>query len=282
MVTNKFFDLHCHSYLSDGTISPQGLIDEALRVGLSGLSITDHDVIDGFTEAHKYALAHDILLLPGVEISCHYRNEESVHILGYSFDPNNRSIIDFCAIHQKRRIQRAEEIIQKLQQQRYQITREEVFIPDAPTRTIGRPHIAQILLKKGYIKSIQEAFQKLLGSHCPCYVAGERWTIEEAIEAIHRAGGLAVIAHPHLIRKESIVRRLLEYPFDGIEAYYARFSLADCKRWIEIAKKKNWLMTGGSDFHGSVKPDSCLGQGKISEELFMPLYQHYLQHPRVV
>lgn len=273
----KFFDLHCHSSLSDGTSSPTELVDLAIEAGLSGLSITDHDVIDGFVYAEEYAKEQKIKLLPGVEISCHYQNRESVHILGYAFNPKDLNFIEFCTLHQARRVKRAKEMLQRLTALGYPVTVEEVFLKDAPTKTIGRPHIAQALIARGYCSSIQEAFQKFLGSKAPCYVAGERWSVQEAIDMIHKAGGLAVLAHPHLLRKESLIRQLLAFPFDGIEVYYARFSESECRRWLDIANSKKWYVTGGSDFHGGVKPESRLGQSAISEEYFTPIYEHYLR-----
>lgn len=141
--------------------------------------------------------------------------------------------------------------------------------------SFGRPHIALAMMKKGYVKSLQQAFQEFIGEGKPCYAPGNRFSVEETLEIIHQAHGLAVIAHPHLIENAAILKDMLSMNFDGIEGYYARFPRTDHERWLKIGARKGWLITGGSDFHGGIKPGIPLGCSWVGEEIFTILQQHY-------
>lgn len=272
-------DLHCHTTCSDGTTSPHEIIHMALENGLSGLSITDHDTIDAYDEALPLAKKMGIEMISGVEFSS-MQDEVSVHILAYSFPLNSPVIKDFCLKHKLRRTNRNREILKRLAAHGMPLSEEEVLavITDCPPNaqcTVGRPHIAQAMLKKGYIHSIQEAFNKYLGEDKSCYTPGESFTTQDTIDIIHQAKGLAVIAHPHLINHAKTLKKLLEMNFDGIECYYARFTEESEARWLKIAKHRNWLITGGSDFHGTIKPNIPLGASWVAEEPFRILQLHF-------
>lgn len=270
-------DLHCHSTCSDGTVDPEGLVKLALQIGLKALSITDHDTIAAYSKALPMADALGLRMISGVEFSTVHRGV-SVHLLGYSFDLRNEGIKHFCNKHQMRREKRNLEILDKLAAHNMPISMNDVkeAMGHAPG-TIGRPHIAQAMIRKGYVKSIEEAFKKYIGENRPCYAAGQHFGVEETIDIIHKAGGLAVIAHPHLVQNEGIIKNLLGMPFDGIECYYAKMHANQNTRWLDIAKEKNWLITGGSDFHGEVKALIPLGSSWVDQENFKPLEQHYLK-----
>lgn len=259
-------DLHCHSTCSDGTVPPKDLIDLAIETGLSGLSITDHDTLNAYSIALPYARERNFPLLPGIEFSC-FHNNESVHILGYAFNLSDEQLNVFCRKHMGRRYQRSQLILEKLEQHGMPIS-----IDTENLESIGRPHLAAEMIRKGYVSSMEEAFKKYLGEGCSCYVPGEAFSVEETIEVIKEAGGVAVIAHPHLINQSPIVIDLLKMPFDGIEAYYARFAPYKEKRWVKIGLQRNWILTGGSDFHGTVKPHIPLGCSWVNEETFQSLY----------
>jgi predicted metal-dependent phosphoesterase TrpH len=270
-------DLHCHSTCSDGTASPTELINLACRSGLKGLSITDHDTIEAYHEAVQAAKEKQILLISGLEFSASHRSH-SVHLLGYSFSLDSPAIQNFCLRHQQRRKMRNQAILDLLTQHGMPLTEEDLHHSTHSKGTIGRPHIALAMMKKGYIQTIQQAFQKYIGEGKPCYSPGARFSVEETVGVIHQAHGLAVIAHPHLIGKSDVLNDLLNMDFDGIEGYYARFHSTKNERWVQIGNRKNWLITGGSDFHGAIKPELSLGCSWTNQDTFNTLYEHFLRN----
>lgn len=272
-------DLHCHSTCSDGTTAPEKIVEMAAESGLSALSITDHDTIDAYVSAVPAAKRVGIELLPGVELSS-VQDDVSIHILAYAFPLDSPVIRNFCLKHHLRRQDRNRLILELLAKHQMPIEEEElhaVIQSDIPKekRTIGRPHIAQVMVKKGYVESIQEAFYKYIGEGKSCYSQGESFSTQETIDTIHAAKGLAIIAHPQLINQPAVLQKLLTMNFDGIECYYAKLPRDSQKRWIKIAEKRQWLMTGGSDYHGSIKPQIPLGASWIDEQQFEKLRTHY-------
>jgi predicted metal-dependent phosphoesterase TrpH len=248
------YDLHCHTTCSDGAHSPLEVLQMAKQRGLAGLSITDHDTISAYETAVPAAKELGLDLIPGVEFSTTFR-EMSIHILGYDFDLLNSDIINFCQLHLERREKRALEILAKLKRLGFEINPREVL-----GRQIGRPHIAKMLIDLGAVKDIKEAFRKYLGENGPAYVRGNKVTVTETLELIHAAGGKAILAHPHLIRKSNVVKDLLRMDFDGLEVFYGTIQRNMEQKWLDIAIEKNWLITGGSDFHGdAVRPGIPLG-----------------------
>lgn len=260
-------DLHCHSTCSDGQLTPVELVHKAASIGLKGLSITDHDTIEAYSrELFKEAENLNILICPGVEFSCQIRGV-SVHILGYDFDINSTQIKELCTRHKFRRKERNKSILKKLSSKGIVIGEEELdALPH--TNVIGRPHIAYVMMQKGIVGSIQEAFHKFLGDGKSCYDPGESFAVEETIRIIHDAGGKAFIAHPHLVKRKKVLRELLQNAFDGLECYYASFSRRDNEKWLQICKEKGWLVSGGSDFHGDLKPYNALGSSWVDKETF--------------
>lgn len=259
-------DLHSHSTCSDGTLTPVQLIDLAIEIGLKGLSITDHDSIDAYETAVPYAKQKGLLLGTGVEFSCVY-GKNNVHVLGYNYDLDSGDIHEFCARHHERRTKRNRAILEKLARHSMPISEEEL-----QGNTIGRPHIAQLMVAKKYVGTIKEAFNYYLGDDKCCYVPSASFSVEDTVELIHAAGGKAFIAHPHLMGPGKIVKELLQFPFDGIECYYSRCHLDKEKRWIKIATEKGLLMSGGSDFHGAIKPDIPLGCSWVDEQAFHKIF----------
>jgi predicted metal-dependent phosphoesterase TrpH len=267
-------DLHCHSQYSDGTLSPEELMQLAHQNQLQGISITDHDTVGSYPQAFAIAGKYNIACVSGVEFSTIYA-DTSIHILGYAFIVDHPAITSLCQLHISRRQGRNQAILDRLEQLKMPI--------DLPicraTHSIGRPHIAEAMVKKGYVRNIQEAFNKYLGEGRPCYVSGEPFSVEQTIETIHQAQGFAILAHPHLIQ-EAIIPELLKLPFDGLEGYYACFSSKKNERWIKIAKQHNWMITGGSDFHGSIKPEISLGCAGTPEATFHLLHARSIRNNR--
>ena len=261
-------DLHCHSICSDGSDTPLDLLSKAKQLRLSGISITDHDTIQAYSsEFFAYARALDISILPGVEFSSEL-HETTIHVLGYGFDLRSPSLLAFIEEMQRRRRERNKAILQKLEKYHISIAEEEIF---SASSSIGRPHIAALMLKKGYASSFQEAFDRYLKEGALCYVPGFKFTPLEAIQAIHEARGKAVLAHPHFIKNGSYIGSLLSLPFDGIECYYANLPKHQETPWVKIAKQKGWIATGGSDYHGTFKPHISLGCSWVGESTFHQL-----------
>lgn len=257
-------DLHCHTTCSDGTLTPEQVLHLAKERGLSGLSITDHDTLDAYTD-ETFALAKElgIELFTGVEFSTRY-HKISVHILGYGIKKTDR-LLKFCEAHKLRRNVRNRAILEKLRNLSLIVTDEELEAKKTG-EVVGRPHIAQIMVEKGYVKNIQDAFDRYIGDRKCCFVEGEPFGVQETIDEIHVASGKAFIAHPHLIQKSGILKILLGMNFDGIECYYSLLYNEMEKKWLKIAKEKNWLISGGSDFHGEVKPQIPLGCSWVDRE----------------
>lgn len=267
-------DLHCHSTCSDGSLTPLELLELAAQKEIQALSITDHDSIAAYTpEVLIKAAELGILLIPGVEFSTGI-GRTSIHLLGYNFSLQSPQIAALCLEHVNRRKIRYVAILERLRHKGMPITVEELLeTADAlgdkqHTKIIGRPHIAQTMVKLGYVESIQEAFKKYIGENAPCYVQGEQFSVKMTIDVIHQAGGKAIIAHPHLIKNNEILTQLLAMDFDGIECYYSKFGMKEHQRWIKIAENRKWIITGGSDFHGDIKPSIPLGCSWINEDLF--------------
>jgi len=264
-------DLHCHSTFSDGSDTPLELLKKARDASLSGLSITDHDTIGAYTpDFFAAAEGLGIQILPGIELSSEL-GDTTVHILGYGFDLASTSFASFLREMQVRRTDRNRALITKLSQRNMPISEEELVAfarKHEVQKTIGRPHIAELMVQKGYIKSRQEAFERYLREGSLCYVSGFKFTPLEAIEEIHKARGKAVFAHPHFLKTGSFLRQLLALPFDGIECYYANLPFDLEARWLQIAKEHHWIATGGSDYHGVFKPHISLGCSWVGESTF--------------
>lgn len=264
------YDLHCHTTASDGTLSPEAIIDLAIQSGIKGLSITDHDTIDAYEKAVPYSKEKKFPLISGIEFSCTHL-KESVHLLAYGFNLKDLNLNQFIELHKKRRIERFFAMLKKLNDKGMPLTLEEVPFQGIP----GRPHLAQGLVRKGFVKTIKEAFDRFLGDQKDCYVESLAPSVQETLDLIKKINGLAIIAHPQLIRNNQVLLDLLNMNFDGIEARYANFNPSQSLRWIKIGKRKNWLLTGGSDFHGDNKPSIQLGASFTEHEVFEKLRLNY-------
>ncbi len=284
IAVNEFrADLHCHTTCSDGTATPREIVELACLLGLRGLSITDHDTVEAYPEALPIAKEKGLALLSGVEFSASHE-QQSVHLLAYSFPLESPFIRSLCERHKQRRRKRNSLILERLASQGMPLAPEDFppsFFEKHPDRPFGRPHIALAMLHKGYVQSIQQAFHDYIGEGKPCYATGETISVEETLEIIHQARGLAVIAHPHLIENPSLLRDLLEMNFDGIEGYYGRFAAPQQERWVKMGLHRGWLITGGSDFHGEIKPNIPLGSSWVNEETFQVLYQHFQRNQNI-
>lgn len=259
-------DLHTHSTASDGALTPAELVAYAQEKKLEAIAITDHDTIDGVAEALAAGARLGIEVVPGIEISAEYPNS-TLHILGYYIDSTDRKFLDSIEILQKARADRNPGIIRKLQNLGIDIELAEV-IEESGSGQVGRPHFAQVLLKKGYVKTSREAFERYLAKGAAAYSDKFRFQPEEAIALIKHAGGIPVLGHPSTLQCSTdrelaaFIERMVGYGLMGLEVYYSDHSGAQIKFYEEIAKKHTLLVTGGSDFHGKHIKGIDLGTGK--------------------
>ncbi len=257
-------DLHIHSSCSDGTATPLEILDLARAAGLSGLSITDHDTLHAYTpELFLQARARSLELLLGVEISSEWQGR-TVHVLSYRADPH---LSEFLCEVQERRKERNRRIFEKLRKKGILIG-EEDFLAMGPAQVVGRAHIASRMVQKKAVVSEQEAYDRYLKDDACCYAPGGKFTPGEVIEAIHQERGVAILAHPHFFKQGRFLRDLLTFPFDGLECYYGRFVREQEAFWVQLAEKRNWLKTGGSDYHGAHRPTSTIGSSWVDEATF--------------
>ncbi len=262
----KFADLHIHTHYSDSTASAQEVVQEAVEKGFSCIAITDHDTVDGILPAIEAAKKDDLLVIPGVELSTEI-NHKDVHILGYFFDHQNKHLKERLAQFQNARVTRIGKMIEKLKEQGVDnITAQEVCSL-AKSDAVGRPHLAALLIKKGWVKNTYGAFKKYLGNGCPAYVHKFKQTPHEAIDLIHRFGGVSVLAHPMVTNTDELIPGFVEAGLGGLEVYYSDCAKTTVSYYEGIAKKHNLLMTGGSDAHGRNKENSYIGRVKIPCEL---------------
>jgi len=280
-------DLHIHTTASDGTFTPEQVVSHAHQLKLKAIAITDHDTVAGSKEALRSGVPHSLGFLTGVEISStpppSYPGSGSFHLLGYSIrldDPNlNRTLEKL----QQARKNRNPAIINRLNKLGISITLDEVR-KEAGEGQLGRPHIAQLMVKKGVVASINEAFDQFLGTGKPAYVDKQRVECFKAIEIILDAGGVPVLAHPGLLdyktedQLDELVGKLKKAGIQGMEVYYSGHTQDQTRLYAELAQRHGLLMTGGSDFHGAIQPEIEMGSGQgdliVPYELFEKLIQH--------
>ena len=251
-------DLHTHSTASDGSLSPSQLVQLCAQNQVKILALTDHDTTAGLDEARQAAEGHDIQLISGVEISAKYRGG-TLHILGLQVSEDDVIFQQKLQLYQEARENRNLKVFEKLQAIGLDIHFEEILEGTDSPKGIGRPHIANLLLKKGYVKSFEEAFHSYLGMGTPGFVAKEIFTPEEAIGFIKAAGGLAIVAHPSSLRLDQIrlrdyLSKLQEFGLDGIEVYNSSHDPRQVLLYQKIVTELGLLSSGGSDFHGTAKP----------------------------
>lgn len=258
-------DLHLHTTHSDGSLTPSQVIALAHEAGVTAAAITDHDITSGIPEAMQAGREHGIDIIPGVEISSLFGDAE-LHMLGYFLDWQDERLNRRLAVLRESRHRRNPKIIERLQAAGIDITYDEVRAV-AGTDSVGRPHIARVLIEKHVVTSAQEAFDLWLAEGRPAYVPRELPTPAEAIRWINDAKGLAVLAHPTWIKTpestlSDLARRLKTDGLAGIEVYYSTHTARQTREYLALAKQLDLLATGGSDFHGVTKPDISVGVGR--------------------
>ena len=278
-------DLHIHSTASDGSLSPKEILNLAQDINLGAIAITDHDTIDGSKDAIAAGIPPSLKFLTGVEISAEpppsFPCTGSFHILGYAINLDDPVLNETLLLLQESRKTRNPRILEHLSRLGIEFTLDEVRT-EAGVCQLGRPHIAQLMVTKGFVKSIDEAFNKYLGKGKPAYVNKYRIDCVRAIEIITNSGGIPVLAHPFLlqIKNEKILEALIitlkEMGLKGIETYYPEHPPDLIDRYNKIANRHKLLITGGTDFHGAIKPEIQMGSGK--GDLYVPyeLYENLI------
>lgn len=268
-------DLHIHTNFSDGKFSPEEIVSMAKKVGLNYISITDHDTVEGILNLYENGFypSKNIKIIPGIEMSAASEKHE-IHILGYNVDIFNQELIDNLVEVAESRWVRFSQIIEKLNSEGYNISETDVLTIAGGSKSISRSHIARALVKKGIFKTVREAFHEVLERGRSCYVPHFRLSPEKIIEIIHNAGGIVVLAHPKLVYDDELVEKLLDLGMDGIEAYYPEHDEAEAAKYVDMAQRRNLIITGGSDYHGlSARHAIELGEFKLDDKYAEAIYK---------
>lgn len=259
----KLIDLHTHSTMSDGSMSPAELVRHAKEAGLAAVALTDHDSVAGVEEAMAEGERLGIEVVPGIELSA--KSATETHVLGYYIDKNNPALAAALEDILKERINRTHRTCQKLNELGFDVTVEEAEAL-APAGVVGRAHFAKLMVLKGYVSSVKEGFELYFNNGRPAYSSRQKIDRFQAVDLIKNAGGLAFIAHLHLTRMEddeleAFLTELRDYGLDGIEGYYTDYSPQMQEKYQALAKKLGLMISGGTDFHAQMKPHISIGKG---------------------
>jgi hypothetical protein len=259
-----FADLHLHSSFSDGTYSPEEIVSQARQHGLAAIALTDHDTVEGCPRADAACQAAGLQFISGAELTAEQDGNE-LHILGYAIDTDNPKLLSDIAQFQKVRQNRVHEMVARLNRLEVPLKVEAVFAL-ANCRSPGRPHVARALVDAGLCASLDEAFDRFLKKNRPAWVPKMKISAQAAIDLIHQAGGVAVMAHPGLNRTDEVIPQLVDAGLDGIECYHTKHPPAAVDHYLRLASRFHLLITGGSDCHGLSKGRPLIGTVKLPFE----------------
>ncbi len=264
------YDLHAHTTTSDGTLSPTELVRLAKAQGLKGLAITDHDTVEGIAEAKREADGGSLEIVAGVEVSAHF-GDAPVHILGLFVNEHDSELKGFFVEATRRRVDRVRLMCQKLQKLGLEIDADAVFAKSSHG-TVGRPHVAEVLIESGQVADIAEAFGRFLGEDGPAFVGYDKVTLEDAVDLIRRAGGIASLAHPGLLVDDTPIPDMAASGLQALEVYHLDHTPEKVARYERLTEELGLLRTGGSDFHRQIGDDPPrLGCSELTEEAFEKL-----------
>lgn len=272
----ELVDLHVHSNISDGTLSPEELVSLAIIKQLKAIALTDHDTTDGVERAIVSAKGTALKIIPGSELSCMYRGKE-IHILGLFLDYKNAELLSALKIQREQRDKRNEEMLSLFRKDGMSLTLDELQNGN-PNSVITRAHFAQALVQRGYVSSTEQAFKKYLEHGKKYFLPKEAFTPEEAIALIEKAGGFSAVAHPMLYKLgwpeiKTMITEFKSYGLRGVEVYYSSHRAFESTKLRELCLLLDLLPTGGSDFHGTNKPDIELGYGRGRLRVSAPLLE---------
>lgn len=262
-------DLHSHTIFSDGALAPEAVVALAVERGLAALAITDHDSVEGVPRARE-AAGSAIELVPGIEVSSMLEGLD-LHMLGYYLDPADDELLETLARFRTERLDRALQMVERLAALGVAVDRDQVLALAGPG-VVGRPHVAEALLRAGHVETMDDAFRLFLGAHGPAFVQRPAFRPEQAIALIHAAGGVSVLAHPGAGLSERVVEHLAAARLDGIEVWHPQHGMASVRRYHALAAKLGLLETGGSDFHDQGRGVN-LGELPVPASVLGPLKQ---------
>ncbi len=265
-MTEEFVDLHLHSTRSDGSSTPTEVVERAAGLGLGVISLTDHDSVEGVDEAQSVGRQLGVEVVAGAELSAHLDNRD-VHILAYFVDPLHEPLQACLQMYRGERQNRAGRIVKKLNSMGIRITFEQV-VAKAEGGAIGRPHVADVLVEEGFCFSPNEAFNKYLGYGKPAYESKYVMSPSEAVDVIHEAGGIAVIAHPALYGDDDLLPALVAEGIDGIEVWHIRHNAGHIDRYSAFAQENGLLVSGGSDCHGDGRGEAVMGKVTVARSVY--------------
>ena len=265
-----FADLHLHSLFSDGTFTPEEVVGHGARFGHKALALTDHDTVEGCERMAAACAAAGIEFIVGTELTAEHEGNE-LHILAYFVDPQNPKLLTEIAKFQKVRQERIRDMVGCINALGVPLKADDVFAL-ANCRSPGRPHVARALVRGGHCRTLDEAFERFLKKNRPAWVPKAKMSAREAIELIHQAGGLAVMAHPGLNRSDQTIPAIVDAGLDGLECFHTKHPPATAENYLALARKHNLLVTGGSDCHGLSKGKPLIGTVRLDYEYVEKLY----------
>ena len=270
-----FADLHLHTFFSDGTYSPEEVAALAQKNGLKAVALTDHDTVEGCARMTVACQAAGVEFIPATELTAEVSGHE-IHFLGYFVDPQNETLLRELAKFQEVRQRRISEMCLKLNQAGIPLQAEAVFTL-ANCRAPGRPHVARALVQERFCTTLDEAFERFLRKGKPAWVPKFKISALDAIQLVHQAGGLAVMAHPGLNRSDEMIPQMVAAGMDGLECFHTKHSTGMTEHYLQIAENHKLLVTGGSDCHGLSKGKPLIGTVRIPYRLVERMKDKVLQ-----
>ena len=280
---DKYVDLHIHTMYSDGEYTPDELVKKSSSLGFQAISVTDHDTVESIPKVLKNA-GGSLEIIPGVELSVENKfshlshgGKEEIHIVGLLINHNEPTLLKTLTELSFRRKERMCGMIERLNRMGMEISMEDVkqFVRGG---IISRLHLAQAMKKKGYVKNVWEAFDRFIGDGKPAYVGGGRLSFKEAISLIKKAGGVSILAHPHLLKDKGLIPSLVKEGLEGIEVYHPDYGENPSEVLMAVAKRYNLLISGGSDCHGLAKEKIFLGKVRVPYQVLEQLKKRLLRY----
>lgn len=242
-------DLHLHTTASDGLLQPAALVDMAWRVGIRTLSVTDHDTMAALPQVEAAALESGMRFVPGIEITAVHKARD-VHMLGYFIDRDDPALGTFLERQRADRLRRVDEMADRLAHMGKPIDREELLVPREHGRSLGRPMVAKALVRAGHVADVRQAFDQLIGEGRPAFIPRSGPEPAEVVRIIARAGGIASLAHPGLLRRDDLIPEMVDAGLAALEAFHSEHDSSATEHYLALAERYRILVSGGSDYHG--------------------------------